>query len=83
MRPKSEEDVEAAAVRIELPAAEGRLMSEPVARDSGPRNLYVARRGRKLHGRMSWMHSNSGWVASQGAFDRVQDLGAESVDGDR
>ena len=44
MRPKSEEDVEAAAVRIELPAAEGRLMSEPVARDSGPRNLYVARR---------------------------------------
>ena len=44
MRPKSEEDVEAAAVRIELPAAEGRLMPEPVARDSGPRNLYVTRR---------------------------------------
>ncbi|CAK9017766.1 Retrovirus-related Pol polyprotein from transposon TNT 1-94 [Durusdinium trenchii] len=40
MRQKSEEDVEVAAVRIELPAAEGRLMPEPVARDSGPRNLY-------------------------------------------
>ena len=44
LRPKTPEDVDSLPVRIELPAAEGRLSPEVSLKDAIPRNLYVKRR---------------------------------------
>ena len=44
LRPKTPEDVDSLPVRIELPAAEGRLSPEVSSKDAIPRNLYVKRR---------------------------------------
>ena len=49
LRPKLAEDVDSLPVRIDLPAAEGRLTPEPAQRDGAPRNLYVTKKDVEGH----------------------------------
>ena len=49
LRPKATEDVDSLPVAIAVPLAGGRLTPDPVARDSGPRNLYVTKKDVEGH----------------------------------